>query len=223
MSSPRFKAVLFDLDGTLLDTLADLAAACNAALHQHGCTRLSEEEIKTYIGYGARQLIESTVRVSRPTWPDEKIDPVYRTYREIYCRDWHIKTSLYPGIAQLISDLKAAGVKLAVLSNKPHESTLEVINYYFPEETFDLCYGQLNPFPTKPDPALALHLAHLLGMAPDEVALIGDSGSDMLTAVRAKMTGIGVLWGFRDAEDLQDGGATFLAQDVAELRHLLLG
>lgn len=223
MSTPRFQAVLFYLDGTLLDTLADLAAACNAALHQHGCVRLSEQEIKTYIGYGAGQLIESTVRVSRPTWPDEKIDPVYRTYREIYGRDWHIQTALYPGIAELITDLKAAGVKLAVLSNKPHDSTLEVINYYFPAGTFDLCYGQLEPFPTKPDPALALHIAQKLGVTPGQVALIGDSGSDMLTAVRARMTGIGVLWGFRDAEDLQDGGATFLAQDVAELRHLLLG
>ncbi len=222
MPTPRFQAVLFDLDGTLLDTLADLAAACNAALRQHGCAQLSEETIKTYIGYGARQLVESAVRASRPTWPDEKIEPVYRTYREIYGRDWHVKTTLYPGIEQLISDLKGAGIKLAVLSNKPHESTLEVINYYFPERTFDLCYGQLNPFPTKPDPALALHIAQKLGVTPQQVALIGDSGSDMLTAVRAHMTGIGVLWGFRDAEDLKDGGATFLAQDVAELRHLLL-
>jgi len=107
-----------------------------------------------------------------------------------------VKTTLYPGIEQLISDLKGAGIKLAVLSNKPHESTLEVINYYFPERTFDLCYGQLNPFPTKPDPALALHIAQKLGVTPQQVALIGDSGSDMLTAVRAHMTGIGVLWVF---------------------------
>ena len=222
MTSPRYQAVFFDLDGTLLDTLADLAAACNEALHRHGCARLSQDEIKTYIGYGARQLVESAVRVSRPTWPDEKIEPVYRTYREIYGRDWHVQTSIYPGIESLLNDLKAAGIKLAVLSNKPHENTLQVINHYFPENLFDLCYGQINPFPTKPDPALALHMACQLGLAPEQVALVGDSGSDMLTAVRAKMTGVGVLWGFRDAEDLQDGGAAFLAEHVAELRRLLL-
>ena len=222
MSLPRFKALLFDLDGTLLDTLADLAAACNAALHQHGFAKLSEAEIKTYIGHGARRLVESTVRTSRPAWPDEKIDPVYRTFMEIYSNASHTQSTIYPGIEALIQDLIAAGIKLAVLSNKPHEITLNVIHQYFPEGTFDLCYGQLNPFPTKPDPALALHIISQLGLAPEEVALIGDSGSDMLTAVRAHMTGIGVLWGFRDAEDLKDGGATFLAQDVAELRHLLL-
>jgi len=222
MTELRYQAVFFDLDGTLLDTLADLAAACNKALNQYGCARLSQDEIKTYIGYGARQLVESTVRVSRPTWPDEKIDPVYRTYREIYGRDWHVSTSIYPGIEALLQDLKAAGVKLAVLSNKPHENTQAVIDHFFPAGTFDLCYGQINPFPTKPDPALALHLARQLEIPVEKIALIGDSGSDMLTAVRAGMTGIGVLWGFRDAEDLQDGGAAFLAADVAELRRLLL-
>jgi phosphoglycolate phosphatase len=217
-----FAAVIFDLDGTLLDTLDDLAAAVNEALHRHGCARLGRETIQSFIGCGARQLVTSAVRATRPTWPDEKIEPVYRTYRQIYGQNWNIRTQPYPGITELLGQLKSAGIKLAVLSNKPQVDTEAVVRYYFGEDTFDLCYGQLDPFPVKPDPALALHIAYQLDIPAERIALVGDSGSDMQTAVRAHMTGIGALWGFRDAEDLKAGGAAFLVEDAAGLKKLLL-
>ncbi|MDD2534593.1 MAG: HAD family hydrolase [Eubacteriales bacterium] len=217
----RFKAVIFDLDGTLLDTLSDLTNACNQAITEVGCRALTEAKMKDFIGYGARELVIGAVRESFPEWTAAQIEPIFLNYRRIYKANWDIKTTLYPGIADLLAELKAHDIKLAVLSNKPHDSTDTMVKHYFPEGYFDSCYGQLDPWPTKPDPALALEIARELGVTPTQMALVGDSGSDMLTALRAGMTAIGVTWGFRDEADLRTAGEILLANDTANLRELL--
>lgn len=218
---PRYTGIIFDLDGTLVDSLQDLTDACNQAITAAGCRPLTCEEMKPFIGYGAFALVSGAVRVTFPDWTGEQIEPVFQAYRKYYQARWHKKTSLYPGISELLSDLKRAGVKLAVLSNKPHDSTLAMVNYYFDQNLFDFCYGQIDAWPVKPDPALALRIAGEMGLEPADMALIGDSGSDLQTAARAGMTGIGVLYGFRDRQDLNNGGPVQIADQPTDLKPLL--
>ncbi len=221
--NPHYEAIIFDLDGTLLDTLADLTNACNRAITEAGCRSLTQEQMKAYIGFGARQLVAGAVRASHPEWTDEQIEPIFLNYRQYYKAAWQVETKLYPGMMDLLSKLKTAGVKLAVLSNKPHDSTQTMVDFYFPEAIFDSCYGQLDPWPVKPDPALALQIARELATDPARMALVGDSGSDIAAALRAGMTGIGVLYGFREQAELESAGPVLLAEDTAALRTLLLG
>lgn len=222
MATTPYQAVIFDLDGTLLDTLADLASACNAAIAAVGCRQLSEEKMKDFIGYGARQLVAGAVRETFPDWTTEQIEPVFLAYRRNYAAAWNQRTSLYPGIADLLTALQQSGVKLAVLSNKPHDMTQVMVRHYFASDLFASCYGQLDPWPVKPNPALALQIAREMDVDPVAMALVGDSGSDMATAIHAGMTGIGVTYGFRDQADLESAGPILLAHDAADLRRLLL-
>jgi phosphoglycolate phosphatase len=222
MKKPHFAAAIFDLDGTLLDTLADLANACNQALTDFGVAPVAFEHYRQLVGQGARNLVSTAVRLSHPEWTEEQIDPIFKAYRRHYATGWHRETAVYPGIYPLLEQLQAAQVKLAVLSNKPDDSTQLMLRHYFPGNPFSVAYGQLEDFPIKPDPALARHIAAKLGADPAQVALIGDSGSDMRTAVNAGMAGIGVLWGFRDADELTTGGASALAGEPAALARILL-
>lgn len=223
IAQPRFQAVIFDLDGTLLDTLGDIAQCCNAALLAAGCQPVETERYRLLVGQGARNLVRGAARLTHPDWSDAQIDPIYAAYRKSYAAGWHNQTMIYPGVTDLLSRLRQAGIKLAILSNKPDDSTQEMVDHYFPPTQFDACYGQLDTYPIKPDPALALQIARDLGVDPAKVALVGDSGSDMQTAVRAHMTAIGVLWGFREAPELLSGGAQLLAQSADELAGQLLG
>ena len=223
MMEPRYKAVIFDLDGTLLNTLDDIANACNEALCEAGCQAIENTRYQQLVGYGVRNLVETAVREHCPDWTADQIEPVYQSYCRKYGSNWHIRTDPYPGIKELLARLKAAGVLLAVLSNKPHDTTQMMIQYYFDPGLFASCYGQLEPYPTKPNPELALAIASELGVEPAAIALVGDSGSDMKTAVNAQMTGIGALWGFREAAELLGHGAAVLVRDAEELGNLVLG
>jgi phosphoglycolate phosphatase len=203
----NFDAIIFDLDGTLLDSLEDLANAVNATMAQYGFLQLSLEEVKTLIGYGARQLVYGAIDFTKPDVSPEKLEEIFQTYREIYARGWQIKTHYYDGVQELIADLRQAGVRLAVLSNKPHDRTCEMVDFYFPHDTFSAVYGQIEPWPVKPDPSLAMEICRQLQAEPARTALVGDSGSDMQTAVRGGLVGLGAAWGFRSAEELQAQGA----------------
>ena len=222
MKNRPYDAAIFDLDGTLLDTLGDLANACNLALTDFGLATVAVDRYRLLVGQGARNLVTTAVRLSNPEWTDEQIEPVFLAYRRHYATGWHRETAIYPGVFQLLLQLQAAQVRMAVLSNKPDDSTQLMLRHYFPDALFTVAYGQLEDFPIKPDPALALHIAVKLGADPARVAMIGDSGSDMRTAVNAGMSGLGVLWGFRDADELTAGGASALAKTPADLAHLLL-
>jgi phosphoglycolate phosphatase len=217
-----FKAAIFDLDGTLLNTLDDIADACNQVLREAGCQAIATAHYQVLVGSGARHLVTTAVHESQPGWTQDQIEPVYQAYRKLYANNWHNRTTIYDGVLTLLVNLHAVGIRLAVLSNKPHEDTQAMVNQYFPTGLFVSCYGQLDPYPTKPDPTLALAIASAMDVEPSAVAFIGDSGSDMKTAVNAGMTGIGVLWGFRTAEELHDNGAAVLAHDPEELNQLLL-
>lgn len=209
------KAVLFDLDGTLLDTLKDIADSCNAALVRHNFPPHPLASYRYFIGDGVPVLVQRTV----PSGPHsaETLASVAAAYREEYHRRWNATTTLYPGVEELLDDLTRRGVPMAVLSNKPDEFTRRCVGEYLPRWTFAVVLGASPAFPPKPDPASAQHVARTLQVLPEEFVYLGDTATDMQTAVAAGMFPVGVLWGFRPAAELQTAGARRLIAHPSEL------
>jgi len=213
------QAVVFDLDGTLLDTLEDLANAVNRVLEGHRFPVHPLDAYRYFVGDGARTLFE---RVLPPQECDEPmIQQCLAEFREDYGKHWNIRTRPYPGIAAMLDELAARGTRLAVLSNKPHETTLKCVEGILPEWTFELVLGQRPGIPKKPDPAGALEIAERMELRPEDFLYLGDTGTDMLTAKAAGMLGVGALWGFRTAEELTAHGARQLIAAPVELPGLL--
>jgi phosphoglycolate phosphatase len=201
----RFAAVLFDLDGTLLDTLEDIADAANAVLASLGLPTHPLAAYKLFVGEGVRRLLEKAL-------PKTKRDAAIvaigaERFNDEYARRWNAKTRPYDGIAELLASLRDRQLPLAVLSNKPQSFTEQCVDHYFPAGTFTCVLGQREGIPPKPDPAGALETASRLSLPPDKIAYLGDSSIDMQTAVRAGMHPIGAAWGFRSREELLASGA----------------
>lgn len=199
------RAVVFDLDGTLLDTLTDIVTAANAVLSEAGLPTHSEADFRMMIGEGVRRLFEQAVPADRRE-PSFLEDCVVR-FGQMYSRSWDVTTRPYEGIPELLAELARRGLPLAILSNKPHAFTNHCIQRYFPETDFAVIFGQRTGVPPKPDPTGALQLAELLNVAPGDCAYLGDSWIDMHTAVAAGMIPLGVSWGFRSVKELRDAGA----------------
>lgn len=209
------KAVIFDLDGTLLDTLEDLAASVNSSLAANGYLVHKVEEYKNFVGNGVYELI----RLSLPSGAasDENIKRCVASMREEYSRRWDCKTRPYDGIQELLACLSDKEIKMAVLSNKPDDFTKKIVERYFPDIPFAAVFGQRPSVPRKPDPAGAFEIADMLGLAPEEFLYLGDSGTDMMTANAAGMYAVGALWGFREAGELRESGAMALIDHPDEL------
>jgi phosphoglycolate phosphatase len=211
----RYKAVLFDLDGTLLDTLDDLATAANRVLAAQSLPVHPVAAYRSFVGDGVRVLVE---RILPPALRSaQKIDETVTAFIEEYGRNWHVRTVPYPGIAAMLDQLIALGLRLTILSNKPDAFTRLCVERLLPQWRFDPLLGQRPGVPKKPDPAGALEIATLLGLEPAEILYVGDSSVDMRTARSAGMDGVGVLWGFRDAEELQAAGAWRLIAQPLDL------
>ena len=211
-----FRAVLFDLDGTLADTLNDLANATNWALAQVGCPPHPVDSYRYRVGDGARELCARALPADKQELTDQVLRLMGRRYDE-HCFDL---TKLYPGIPEMVSALAERQFKLAVLSNKPDKFTRRMIAYYFNPSPFAVVRGQLPNVPLKPDPTAAVQIAQELAIAPARWLYLGDTNTDMRTACGAGMHPVGVLWGFRDrAELLQSGAEHILAKprDVLDL------
>lgn len=216
----RFRAVTFDLDGTLLDTIEDLTDSMNAALAGLGYPERSIAESKRLVGDG----LDTFVRRVLP--PEVSDDPsvaarLREQMRDEYKRRNSVKTRLYEGMAELLDALTERGISMAVLSNKPHDSTLEIVRKYFPRWTFGAIFGARDGVPIKPDPAAALEIARILHLAPAEILYLGDTNTDMWTANRAGMFAVGALWGFRTAAELKEAGARALIRHPLDLLPLL--
>lgn len=215
-----YKAVIFDLDGTLLDTIGDLAAAGNATLRALGYPTHTVEEYKRMVGNGVPKLIE---RFLPPEHRDEetrrRAGELYFPYYDAHKEDL---TAPYPGIPALLRALKARGVKLGVASNKENALTQAVIAHYFPD-MFDAVAGHTLGTPTKPDPHLVNEMRAAFGLLPDAVLYVGDSDVDIETAHNAQLAGCGVAWGFRTEAELRAAGAEFLVHTAEELAALVLG
>ena len=212
----KISAVLFDLDGTLLDTIEDLTDAMNAALHEQGFPGNSVTACKTLVGEG----IEHFARRALPAAAAEDPARVTRTIslmRTEYRTRWSRKTRPYDGIPALLDELAARGLKLAVLSNKADDFTRMLVSHYFPGREFPLVVGARAGQARKPDPAAALEVAAGLGVSAAEVLFLGDTKTDMETAVGAGMVPVGALWGFRSADELLASGARYLVSRPAEV------
>jgi len=214
-----FDAVLFDLDGTLLDTLDDIADSANAVLDRNRFPRHPNDAYRYFIGDGVPMLMRRVL----PTG-DADEDTVARLVQEMrdeYGRRWNVKTRVYKGVPELLDGLMEQGVKLAVLSNKPDDFTRRCVDDLLSRWRFSGGVGAPGGGPPKPDPAGALEVAGLLRALPARVLFLGDSGIDMETAVAAGMHPVGALWGFRTREELLKSGAKAVVERPGEVLKLM--
>jgi len=211
----NFRAAVFDLDGTLLDTLDDLTDSVNTVLASRGFPGRTRQEMRYFVGDGIVMLIR---RVLPENAKDEKtVEECVADFRKVYGKNWNAKTRPYPGIVEMLSELDRAGLMLAVLSNKPDANTKETVKYFFPEIPFKMVLGERTGVPKKPDPAGAVEIAELLGLDPAEILYLGDTSIDMKTAMAAGMRPVGALWGFRTQDELASSGAAHLAKTPADV------
>ncbi len=214
-----YSAVLFDLDGTLLDTLEDLADSMNTVLARRGLPAHPVEAYKTFVGDGVLAL-------ARRTLPDEATDEetlhaVVAEMRSEYARRWAEKTRPYEGIVELLAELQQRGTRLAVLSNKPDDFTRLCVERFFEDIHFEVVRGVTDGTTPKPDPTGAKDICATIGVAPEQVLYLGDTNTDMQTATAAGMYAVGATWGFRTAEELLAHGAKTLVDHPAEVLALL--
>lgn len=201
----HIKAAVFDLDGTLTNTLGDIATAMNRSLRLHGLPEFQVDEYRYLVGDGAKVLAQRAVRDRQ-----ELAESVRREYQAYYQEHTLDTTRPYPGIPELLQALTERGIQVCVLSNKPHADTCGVVRHFFPEIPFAQIRGQVEGVPVKPDPTGALLIARALGLKPEEFVYLGDTNVDMRTALNAGMHPVGVTWGFRPAEELAQAGAEHL-------------
>lgn len=213
------KAVLFDLDGTLANTLNDLGNAVNHTLSKYNYPTHPLESYKLKVGGGMKNLIHKSLPESEQN--EETEQKVLTDFLDYYSEHFADETCLYDGIAELLSALKNKGMSLAVVTNKAQDMTDLVMKKLFSDNTFNYIIGKRDGIPTKPDPEPAFIAIDKLGVNSDECIFVGDSGVDMLTALNCGALPVGVLWGFRSAEELKKSGSRFLLHEPKELIKLI--
>jgi len=217
------KAVIFDLDGTLLDTLQDLADSGNAVLEARGFPIHAKEDYRTFIGNGMLNLVRDIFPEGHRPAEGKETEEMLLEYRAAYARNWRNTTVVFPGIAELLDELKARHVPIGVLSNKAHDFTVKCVDAFLDDWSWDVVLGARDGIERKPDPTGALEAASLLGVSPEDCFFVGDSDVDIHTARNAGMRAIGVSWGFRPVEELRDAGAEAIIDRPRELLALLGG
>jgi phosphoglycolate phosphatase len=219
--SDAIKAVIFDLDGTLLDTLQDLADSGNDVLAARGMPTHSVEAYKTFIGNGMMSLVQDIFPPEHRPADGEESEVILAEYREAYGRNWKNTTCVFPGMGALLDELKAKGIPVGVLSNKAHDFTVKCVDAFLADWKWDVVLGARDGVERKPNPAGAIEAAALVGFEPAECAYVGDSDVDMFTAVNAGMLPVAVSWGFRSEEELRAAGAKVFLQEPGELLAVL--
>lgn len=215
----RYRAIIFDLDGTLLDTLEDLATAGNQVLAAMGQPEHPVASYRYFVGDGLQTLMTRILPEALQT--PTGLKTAMALFEEIYAETWHQRSVPYPGIVDLLDQLTAAGWPMSILSNKPHDFTLICVQRLLPDWFFEPLLGQRPGVPKKPDPAAALEIAAHLNYEPTDILYVGDTSVDMQTASAAGMDAVGVLWGFRTKEELQTAGARYLISQPGQLLPLL--
>lgn len=218
------RGIIFDLDGTLLDTLADLTDAVNAGLRQVGFGPRSADEVRQWIGEGALLLCRRALAAASPpgTVVDDATLAAMAFVFTAYYRDHRLdKTGPYPGIIELLDALTTRGLKLAVYSNKPHEHTVALVDVFFKKWLWSAVEGGREARPKKPDPERTREILASLNLGPADVLMVGDSAPDMQAAHNIGATAVGVTWGLRSREDLQAAGADHLIDRPADLLAML--
>ena len=208
------KGVIFDLDGTLLYTLGDISFYINQTLRNNGYDQVEERLVMQYIGNGSRNLVKRCL----PQINDEKIiDKVLSEYNQAYTSSSSPKTKLYDGIEELVYSLKEKGYKLAILTNKPQQTTDVIVEKYFKPNTFDVVIGQRDGLKIKPDKQATLNILSKFDLEPQNVFFVGDGETDVQTAINSNTVGISVLWGYRTRSQLVQAGAKLFVSTPEEL------
>lgn len=220
-SAAHIRAVLFDLDGTLLDTLADIARSANEVLEEQGFPAHPLDAYRQFIGDGVGNLFRRAFPEGAPRDDPDLVARCVEGFRETYGRGWNVATRPFPGIPELLDGLVTRSLGMAVLSNKPHTFAVQCVNELLPRWPFRVVLGDREGFARKPDPGGALRIATQLDVAPEQMVYLGDSSIDMTTAHRAGMIPIGVAWGFRSVDELQASGAVRIITHPLELLRFL--
>jgi len=213
----KYKAVIFDLDGTLVNTLRDIAESVNFALSKFQQPTHPVESYRLKVGDGNKVMIQRSLP------PDQQhlAEPILKLQMNYYAEHFCDYSQPYPDVPELLTEIKKMELKLAVLSNKPDRFMLPLVGKLFPQGTFDRIQGQTEGIPLKPDPAFALAIAFDLQVAPEHIVYVGDTGVDMQTANRAGMFAVGAVWGFRDRDELLQNGCRDIIEEPMQLISLL--
>jgi len=215
----NIKAVIFDLDGTLLDTIDDLTDSMNLVLRENQYPEHDREKYNYFVGNGGRKLVERALPESERN--EKSIDTCLKRWKEIYEVSSTIKTKLYPGIENMLLKLKELRIPIAILSNKPHEEVLKLVSHYFDERQFVHISGQKEHIPHKPAPDGVYIILDQLNVSPESCLFVGDTPVDMKTADATGMKSVGVSWGFRPVQELKENGADYIIEDPDQLLPLL--
>ncbi len=215
----RYKLAVFDLDGTILDTLEDLCDSVNFALDSFCFPNRTLDEVRKFVGNGIYNLI---IKCVQPNASESEINAVFEAFKKHYITNCYNKTKPYEGIYELLKALSENGVMLAVLSNKAQNAVTELCNRYFNDCNFTACYGERQGISRKPAPDSLLSILNMLGVSKDETIYIGDSEVDIKTASNANVNAIFVSWGFRDKKVLVDNGAKTIVDKPDELIKYIL-
>lgn len=209
------KACIFDMDGTTVNTINSIAYFANNALAKAGLDIIETDVYKKLVGNGAKVLVEKMIKtVGADESYFEKVSPEYNT---TYENDFLYLTEPYEGVPDMLKALKEMGITVAILSNKPHSTAIKVSDALFGEGLVDLCYGARENIALKPDPEGVFAIMDELGLSKDECVYIGDTSTDMKTGKSAELYTVGVLWGFRDREELESSGADVIISHPSEL------
>ncbi|MCT7909280.1 HAD family hydrolase [Arcobacter lacus] len=211
------KTLIFDLDGTLLDSIEDIAVSMNKVLESLNLPIHKIEDYKYFVGSGIDVLVENALG----NHSQEIKDEATKRFKIEYDGKLHLKTLPYNGIYDLLSELKKMSYNISVLSNKPHELTVSYVNHFFKDYGFKEIHGQKTNVPKKPDPIAAINIAKALNIPCEEIYFVGDTKVDMQTAKNAGMKAIGVLWGFRDEKELKEFGADFIVEHPLDILNII--
>lgn len=214
------KLVIFDLDGTLLNTIADLAHSTNYALNKLGYPTHEIEKYNFMVGNGINKLFERALPEGEKM--EENVLRVRKEFIPYYDLHNADDSRPYHGIPELLAYLQSAGIRIAVASNKYQTATKKLIDHYFPEIPFTAVFGQRDGINVKPDPTIVFDILKIAGIAKDDVLYVGDSGVDMLTAANAGVTACGVTWGFRPRAELEEFNPPYIVDTAEEIKSLLL-
>jgi len=213
----KIKAVFFDMDGTIVNSMLDLAACTNEAMERHGFPAKPPENYTKYAGNGIYVMIQRALAPAEVS--DEKLKEIRNDFFEIYMDKCTVNTTAYKGVPELVSALKEKGIKVGCITNKVEPIAFKIIDHFF--GGMDVVYGQVDGVPNKPDPLLTLKALDELNIKPQECLFVGDSDVDMQTAINSGCVGVGVLWGFRDEAELRANGAKFIVSEASEILEII--
>lgn len=208
------KAILFDLDGTLLNTLTDIADSVNEVLEKYHFPTHQLDDYKYFIGNGIEVLAKKALPSSIS---ENEFKTLLAQIKATYFKNQNHKTAPYEGIVEMLKQIEQLNFKIAIFSNKPHDFVEPTVKHYFPDNTFDFMFGSRDGFPKKPDPKVTQHILNLLELQAEDCYFIGDTATDILTGKNANIETIGVLWGFRNRNELSEAGADFIVQKPSEI------